>query len=270
MMLRQREVPRSRDPVTQVILGAEPFEFGEGDHAVLFLHGWTSSPRELRFLAEKAAREGFRCRGPLLRGHGTTLRDLEKVSFADHLEECEREFARLAMAHKRVTVCGLSMGGLLALHLAARRKVANLVLLAPFLRPWGKTLGIPNDWLLGRVPLAGNLPKRGSGPINDPGGASGHIAYHAMPSLGLLGLIRGYREFAGLASRVVCPTLILHSTGDRTSDFTGSLELMRSLGSEDRTLTAYTRSNHVLTLDYDRPRVESTAVEWLTKRKLEG
>ncbi|HLP43214.1 MAG TPA: hypothetical protein VK465_17045, partial [Fibrobacteria bacterium] len=62
----QEEKPFPRDPETLVIRGAEPFDLGDpaAPHAVLFLHGWTSSPRELRFLAEKAAARGFRAKGP--------------------------------------------------------------------------------------------------------------------------------------------------------------------------------------------------------------
>ena len=56
-----KEVPR--DPATGLIRGAEPYDFspsGSGDpppHAVLFLHGWSSSPRELRFLARRVAKK---------------------------------------------------------------------------------------------------------------------------------------------------------------------------------------------------------------------
>jgi carboxylesterase len=271
----QEEKPHPRDPDTQVIRGAEAFDFpaapgtgpGAGSHAILFLHGWTSSPRELRFLAEKAASAGFRCLGPRLKGHGLTVRALRGVLFADHLAEGEEAFASLAMSHERVSVCGLSMGGLVALHLAARRRVANLVLIAPFVKPAGTTFGLPNRWLVGRVPLSEYVGKHEGGPIEDPGARAAHIAYHAMPAAGMESVVQAARDFRGLEKSVACPTLVFHSVRDRTSDFAGSLDLMGSLGSDDKTLVAFNRSNHVLTLDFDRGRLEAEALAWLARRR---
>ena len=266
MKLYQRERPQARDPATQVIRGAEPFDLGKGKHAVLFVHGWTSSPRELRFLAEKVAAAGFRCRGILLKGHGLNLKALEKVEFSEHLQECEDAFSELAMAHERVSICGLSLGGLLALNLARRRRVANLVLLAPFLRPRGHSFGIPHEWLVGRVPLPDVIPKEAPGPIFDEKELETHIAYHAMPSAGLNSIMEAARRMRDQLDQIDCPTLVLHSVHDRTSDFAGSLDLMRTLASEDKTLVALNRSNHVITLDYDRERVETSARDWLAHR----
>ena len=43
----------SADPSLHIRPGAEPYEFGTGSEAILLIHGWSSSPRDLRFLAEK-------------------------------------------------------------------------------------------------------------------------------------------------------------------------------------------------------------------------
>lgn len=278
----QEEKPFPRDPETQVILGAEGFDFAPGErageagagaaagHAVLFLHGWTSTPREMRFLAEKTAAAGFRSLGLRFKGHGLTVRALHGVRFADHLAEAEEAFGRLAVEHERVSICGLSMGGLVGLHLACRRRVANLVLVAPFVKPAGATFGLPNHWLVGRVPLPRLVGKNEGGPINDPAGLEGHIAYHAMPSAEMESLVQGARDFQGREKDVTCPVLIFHSVPDKTSDFAGSLSLMEKLASDDRTLVAFNRSNHVLTLDYDRARLERECLDWLIRRQAGG
>lgn len=264
----QEEKPFPRDPETLVIRGAEAFDLGDpgARRALLCLHGWTSTPREVRFVAEKAAAAGFRCVGPRLKGHGLTVRALQGVTFKDHLEEVEEAFGRLALAHESVHVLGLSMGGLLGLYLAARRRVASLVLIAPFLKPAGTTFGLPNHLLVGRVPLKDLVGKDVRGPIDDPGGLAGHIAYHAMPAREMTALVQATRDFRGLERNVTCPTLILHSVLDRTSDFSGSQALIRDLGADDKTLVAFNRGNHVITLDYERARVESLALEWLAAR----
>jgi carboxylesterase len=290
----QEEKPFARDPVTQVIRGAESFDFAPGPvvpgpvapgpvdsgptggpaahrgdrgaHAVLFLHGWTSSPREMRFLAERIASAGFRCVGHRLKGHGLTVRALNGVYFKDHLAEAEAAFGKLALEHESVSICGLSLGGLLALNVAARRRAAHLILIAPFMRPAGATFGLPNAWLVGRVPLSGYVAKDAQGPIDDPEGLKDHIAYHAMPAREMASVVQGARDFLGLEKNVTCPTLILHGVRDRTSDFAGSLSLIEKLGSEDKSLVAFNRGNHVITLDYDRHRLERLAVDWLARR----
>jgi carboxylesterase len=266
----QREKPWPRDPVTGVIRGAEPFDLGPGSHAILFLHGWSSSPRELRFLAERCAAEGFHCVGPLFKGHGTRMEDLSPTRFSDYLAEAERAFDALAASHERVSVCGLSMGGLIALHLAAGRKVANLVLIAPFLRPTGTTLGLPNRWLIGRVPLWGNIAKSEGGPIDDPAQRDLHIAYHAMPAHTMVSVVVAARRFAARIPEVACPVLIHHAVRDTTSDFAGTRMLMDRLGSKDKTLKAYERGNHVITLDYQKEELEAVTVEWLNERRYVG
>jgi carboxylesterase len=265
----QKEKPFPRDPVTGVILGAEPFDLGpKGPHAVLFLHGWTSSPRELRFLADRMAAAGIHCRGLLLKGHGLTVETLAPTRYSDYLAQSEAALLELSARHERIFVCGLSMGGLLGLDLAARHpdKVAGLILLAPFLRPWGKTAGLPNHWLIGRVPLSGNISKSIGGPIKDPQGAAGHIAYHAMPARTMVSVVVSAREVNRRTPDIRCPTLILHDVHDTTSDFLGSLDLIRDLGSDDKILIAFNRSNHILTLDYDRDRTESESLAWLLQR----
>jgi carboxylesterase len=254
-------------PVTEVIRGAEPFAFGEGPDGILFLHGWTSSPRELRFLAEKIAPLGFRCEGPLLKGHGTTLEELAPTRFAEYLAGSEAAYTDLASRHARVFVCGLSMGGLLALHLARKFPVAGQVLIAPFLLPAGKTLGLPNRWLIGRVPLPATLAKGKDGPILDPEGRTGHIAYAAMPSASMVSVVAAARALRTSLPQIHAPTLVFHSVHDRTSDFHGSQLLIENLGCEDKALVAFNRGNHVLTLDFPRARLEAETMAWLDRRR---
>ncbi len=269
MTFYQTEKAQPRDPHSHIIEGAEPFSLGDGRHGILFLHGWTSTPRELRFLAKKLAQEGFHCRGILLPGHGTTLRALQSTGWNLYLESATRAFEDMTAKCDKVSVCGFSMGGLLALHLAARRKVANLVLIAPFLYPSGRTLNIiPNHWMVRHIPWwIKNLAKSAKGPIRQVYALPDHIAYHAMPARVLQGIMEGSRQIRNRLGEIKTPTLIVHSTEDRTSDFSGSLELIRALGSDDKTLVALNRSDHIITLDYDRERVESSITNWMASHR---
>lgn len=103
--------------------------FGEGDsHAVLLLHGLSSSPLELRYLARYLQKEGFTVCAPVIEGYsaGSPLQIMERW-----VEGAVREYDALAARYERVSVCGLSMGGALALRLIRERPSAqSLVLLS--------------------------------------------------------------------------------------------------------------------------------------------
>jgi len=98
---------------------ADPFVLGEGPDACLLLHGLTGSPAEMRPVGEALAAAGFRAVGPLLPGHGTTPEDLDITTRADLVQAAESALLSLEGA-RRIFLCGLSVGGLLAIHLAAR------------------------------------------------------------------------------------------------------------------------------------------------------
>ena len=87
-------------------------------HRVLFLHG---SPVPVSWvpIARAIAAEGIDVSVPLLPGHGTTWQDMDSTGWADWLGEARTELGRLQADHDRVIVAGLSMGGALALSLAA-------------------------------------------------------------------------------------------------------------------------------------------------------
>src|SRR3546814_20256744 len=82
-----------------------------------------------RFLAER----GYAVEVPLLPGHGTTWQDMNTTNWDDWYGEIERVFAKLVEENDKVVVAGLSMGGALALRLAAHHpeSVHGLMLVNP-------------------------------------------------------------------------------------------------------------------------------------------
>ncbi|MCA9364501.1 MAG: alpha/beta fold hydrolase [Candidatus Moranbacteria bacterium] len=114
----------------------KPFTWpGTNDSAVLLIHGWTSTPFELRTLGQRLNEEGFTVHAPLLAGHGTVPKDLEDVCWQQWSEGIRNEYTALARSYKKVYVLGVSTGGSLALLLAQKESsVAGVIAVgAPFL-----------------------------------------------------------------------------------------------------------------------------------------
>ncbi|CAM5292638.1 Carboxylesterase OS=Streptomyces violarus OX=67380 GN=FHS41_005791 PE=4 SV=1 [Streptomyces violarus] len=116
-----------------VLAGAEPFRHEGGETAVLLCHGFTGSPQSLRPWAEHLAARGLTVSLPLLPGHGTRWEDLRMTGWQDWYAEVDRELRLLCERREQVFVAGLSMGGALALRLAAKHgdAVSGVVVVNP-------------------------------------------------------------------------------------------------------------------------------------------
>src|SRR5512143_1445014 len=120
-------------PAAEARASGEPFDLPGGPDAVLLLHGLTGSPFEVRYLAERLAEAGMRCRAPRLAGHPDP-RLLARTRWRDWVAGARDELLRLGGA-RRTFVVGCSMGALVACALAHDHpdRVQGLVLLAPAL-----------------------------------------------------------------------------------------------------------------------------------------
>ena len=100
---------------------------------VVLLHGFAGTGRAWEPVIARLERERYTALAPDLRGHGSA-RDARPVTFAAVVADV------LASAPERFTLCGYSMGGRIAMHvaLAAPQRIERLVLVAT-------TAGIEDD-----------------------------------------------------------------------------------------------------------------------------
>jgi carboxylesterase len=110
----------------------KPFHFkGTSDTCVILVHGWTSTPYEMRVLGKQLNAEGFGVDAPLLSGHGTRPEDLENVTWQDWQEDVHKAFKRVKKQYKKVYIGGMSLGGSLSLHVASNvKEVDGLILMS--------------------------------------------------------------------------------------------------------------------------------------------
>jgi carboxylesterase len=128
----------------------QPFAFGPGPGTILLLHGFPGTPAELRPLAEWLADGGWHTTAPLLPGLGPQIHHLAETRVADWVAAAQETWRDVAGAARRAGqpagLVGYSLGGALALTLAAATPPDFLILLAPFWRL--------NSWLDYALPVA--------------------------------------------------------------------------------------------------------------------
>lgn len=109
-----------------------PFYFkGDNKKAVLLLHGWSTTPYEIRRLGLFLNENGYTVHGPMLTGHGTEPSDLENVVYQDWIRDTQEAFDNLKKDHDEVFVGGTSMGATLTIQLAkSNRDIAGIILMA--------------------------------------------------------------------------------------------------------------------------------------------
>jgi carboxylesterase len=230
--------------------GAEPYRHEGGDTGVLLCHGFTGSPQSLRPWGEYLADRGLTVSVPLLPGHGTRWQDLQVTGWQDWYAEVDREFARLSAQCSRVFVCGLSMGGSLALRLAKQhgRAVSGLVLVNPSVKP--------DSAQLKAVPVLRHLVPSVAGIASDIALEGGtEVGYDRTPLNGVYALTRLWRTVQAGLPQVTQPLLLMHSRVDHVVHPSNSAMVLARVSSLDVTERVLERSYHVATLDHDAEQI---------------
>ena len=247
-----------------VIKGAETIDLQEGSsHGVLLLHGFGDTPQTLALIARRLARAGLGVFAPLLPGHGRTM-DAFRRSRADEWIEAAREsLLRMRLRYATVSVVGLSMGGALAVIVAAgTTDIASLVLIAPYLgMPLPLRIAARSHWMWGR--LAGEINARNPRSIHDPIERERNLAYGAVTGRTLFELSKVVSKARKALPRVTAPTLVILSREDPRVATDVAEFAMQKLGARDKKLVLTEGAGHIITVDYGRERVFSEVEKWL-------
>ncbi|GAB2959766.1 alpha/beta fold hydrolase [Streptomyces pseudoechinosporeus] len=233
-----------------VLPGAEPYRHEGGEVGVLLCHGFTGSPQSLRPWAEYLAERGLTVSLPLLPGHGTRWEDMQLTGWQDWYAEVDRELRALRERCSRVFVCGLSMGGALALRLAAKHgdAVSGIVVV----NPANKVHGLSAYAL----PLARHVVRTTKGIASDIAKeGSVELGYDKVPLHAAHSLRNFFRLVDSELPQVTQPMLLLHSAQDHVVPPADSARVLSRVSSTDVQEIVLEQSYHVATLDHDADRI---------------
>jgi carboxylesterase len=226
----------------------QPFSFDAGPSRALLIHGFLGSPRDMRPLARELAEAGVTARGLLLPGFAQDPDQLQHVRATDWLNAARAAWIETRAGASRSTLIGFSMGGAIALRLAAEAGLApdQLILLAPHWKFADRRAAIlpVGKWFIrrfnpfGRIDFDNPDTRRmladlaPGADIDDPAVRRQLRNVFSIPTHALDELRRINGAAAAAARRLSAPAVILQGMQDRTSLPTYSRRLARRIGAD--------------------------------------
>ncbi|EFL06301.1 esterase/lipase [Streptomyces sp. AA4] len=244
-----------------VLAGAEPFSHpGSSGAGFLLCHGFTATPAGMRAWGEHLAAEGFAVRCPLLPGHGTHWRELNRTTWQDWYATVREALLALRAECDQVFVGGMSMGGTLTLRLAEEfgADISGLVLVNPSVTRLSLDAKVLP--LLSRV--VPSIRAIGND-IAKPGEVE--LAYPRTPVRAAASLARLWKIVRADLPKVTQPVLLLHSRVDHVVEPENSQIVLDSISSTDVTEVVLENSFHVATQDHDAELIFSRSVDFARK-----
>ncbi|MEQ8674354.1 MAG: alpha/beta fold hydrolase [Aggregatilineales bacterium] len=109
-----------------------PFILNGDKGAVLLVHGFPGSPRDMRDIAELVHNHGWTAKAILLPGFGADIEHITDYTNKDWVATVHAQLLDLQRDHKRVILVGHSLGGAISVQVAAQIPPDALILAAPF------------------------------------------------------------------------------------------------------------------------------------------
>lgn len=236
-----------------IIPSAEPFLFPGDRTGCLLVHGFTGTPKEMRWLGEYLAGQGRTVLGVRLAGHATRPEDMIRARWPDWLASVEDGWHILSGCTDQIFLMGLSMGGILSLLFAAQHPVAGVVAMST-------PHHLPNDPRLKIVkPLSLIKPFMAKGPEDwfDQEALRQHTSYPSMPTRAIAELNGLLAEMRLALPRVTAPVFLVNSKQDQAvKPEDKHLEhIYAELGSQNKRILWIENSGHVITRDAQRQQV---------------
>ncbi|EOD01232.1 alpha/beta hydrolase [Caldisalinibacter kiritimatiensis] len=224
----------------------------------LLIHGFTSTPAELRELGEILYECGCTVYGIKLKGHGTTVEDLENCTYKDWIDSAVDGYYYLKEKCEQVYVIGHSMGALLAMYIAenypvdklgllspplvTKSKVAKLAFIAKFFMKyfeWGERERTEEEskYLLG---------------------------YNKFPVKSVHELNKLTKVVRKELPKINCPVIIVHSLKDETVDIKSVELLYNNVSSKQKAKVFLKESGHNITVEKEKQKVFDALLNFFT------
>ncbi len=239
---------------------AQPFDFPEGDHGVLLIHGFTGSPAHMRLVGEGLRDKGFAVRGIRLAGHGETPEALGRATWQDWLLACRQEARDMREKYRHFSVCGLSMGGCLALMIAEQMRPDACVAIAAPMKTVKRFRSLAPIAALVR-PMVYKQADGARKTLNQ----DYDIGYSSYPTASIGQLSAIIRRAKHDLNLIECPVMTIQSHGDRTVTADSPEIILQGVSSPVRAKLWLDEAPHVCTISPEYGKIVDGIAGFLKK-----
>jgi carboxylesterase len=252
---------------TQIIPTTEPFFFPGSRTGILLIHGFTGTPKEMRWMGEYLNRElGFTCLGVRLAGHATRPKDMVRSRWTDWTASVEDGYNLLRGATDSIYLVGISMGGALSLLMSTKLDVKGIVTMsAPYRMPaehpaWQIRL---LSYFKTYIQKSREAPDAS---WFDKEAFKEHISYPLNPIRSAAELEVLLTKMRAVLPKVTVPVCMIHSKDDDYVLPENMEQIYAGLvNASDKTKFYVTRSGHVVTRDAARGQVFEIARDFIRR-----
>jgi len=243
---------RSKKPV-QIMKGSEPFLLSGGKKGVLFLHGFTCTPREGRDLGSYLNKKGYTFYAPLLPGHGTSPERLCMVKWDDWIKATREALNTLEKTCSEIYVVGNSLGGNLAFCVEDHPKVKGIVCMGTafiFKKHWRWTALFT---FLRHFKIF--QKKKYTKEIRKLHEKRKHISYSTVPVVSLTQGLKVLKESKKKLPKITKPICIMQSKTDPVTHPSSAQYIYEKVKSKQKSIVWMDESYHNLVVDEKRTKV---------------
>ncbi len=221
----------------------------------VLIHGFTGSPKEIQILADHLQQHGFDVDTPILPGHGDIIERRKmrvQANWQEWIKAGEQAVKNMLETHEEVYVVGFSMGGMIAIYLAAKYPLKKLVLLSAsaFYMNIGRFFGNLKQ-MRAKEHWSRYLYKIKNTPLN-----------------ATLQFQRLVKELFPYIKSVHTPTLIIQGELDDLVDPKSAKYIYDTISSKEKYIHFLPRSKHVICLDVEKETVVTLVNQFLLEGKV--
>jgi len=240
---------------------AEPFFLPGGKTGVLLIHGFTGTPKEMRWMGEYLNKKGLTVLGVRLFGHASKPEDMLRSRWWDWVTSVEDGLNILKGCTTQQCIAGLSMGGILSLIIAARYPVKCAVAIStPYALPPDPRLKFLKlfSWVYPRVP-------KGKSDFHNKDAEKDHVDYPYFPTRSLLQLKALLQEMTRGLAEIKVPVLLIQSHGDHSIPAESMDKIYEQLGSKQKEKLWVEDSGHVIVREPEREKVFRATFDFISR-----
>ncbi len=243
----------------------KPFSLeGNNGKGVLLIHGWTTTPYEMRRLGKYLNENGYTVFAPLLKGHGTVPRDLENVKWEEWLQDVKKAYQELEQKCDKIYVGGTSIGSCLSVMMdKGYPKTAGFLLMATPYKVRFESIAFPLIKILKKIK---NYNKKFYPPtFGGNNTVTRLISYQSYSMTSALEAVKLIKESRKSIPSITKPCFIIQSSSDHIVSKRSGREIYDRVQSRVKKLKYVKRAYHTFISDIKNEHVFEDILNFLDK-----